>query len=141
MADRKAEIWQSLFYSAQRIDTLIMTISGAGIYVSLESMKFMNTSKIEIPFLLKAAGFGFVIAIFLNFVSQYCSYRTHFNDWIIEDINNKNTKEKEKFKAILEKSEKSAAVYSKINDILNITSAIIMFISITTLVYILSTTF
>lgn len=141
MSDRKKEIWQSLFYSAQRIDTLIMTISGAGIYVSLESMKYMNTNKIEIPTLLKAAGFGFVIAIFLNFISQYCSYKTHSNDYIIEDINCRSSKERKDFKSIVEGSERKAVIYSVINDWLNVLSALAMFASITTLVYILSTTF
>lgn len=59
------------FYAIQRIDLLIISISGAGVYVTLESLKYTFEKDIQNVYLLKIAGVLFVLAIITNFFSQY----------------------------------------------------------------------
>lgn len=68
-------------YAVKRIDLLIISICGAGIYIIFESFKAIT--KKELPadnvWILKAAGIGFLIAIIVNFISQRTGY--HANDY------------------------------------------------------------
>jgi len=57
-------------YSTQRMDLLIITISSAGIYVALETLKYAHEKNIGQIWLLKTAGLCFVISIIANFISQ-----------------------------------------------------------------------
>jgi hypothetical protein len=69
------------FYSMQRIDLLIISVSGAGIYVSLEIMKYIAASKIltlhQVSHLnnyFKMTGLLFTLSIIINFISQWSAY-------------------------------------------------------------------
>ena len=70
------------FYSIQRIDLLIISISSAGIYASLEIMKYVMASELLKPD--QVAGFNiyfkitsllFIVAIITNFVSQWTAHK------------------------------------------------------------------
>ena len=58
-------------YSVHKIDTLIITISGASIYVILEIFKYSLQNELKDLFYLKFSGFSFVFSIIINLISQY----------------------------------------------------------------------
>lgn len=70
-------------YSIQRIDLLIISVSGAGIYTSFELMKYVATSvylkcsHIEnINVYFKITALFFTISIIINFISQITAYKS-----------------------------------------------------------------
>lgn len=70
------------FYSLRRIDILLITISGACIYIIFEFLKFMNTTDSAIDFhshliLLKLSAIFSVGAIAVNFLSQIFGYHAN----------------------------------------------------------------
>lgn len=58
-------------YSIHKIDTLIISISGASIYVILEIFKYSLQNNLNDLFYLKFSGFAFVFSIIINLISQY----------------------------------------------------------------------
>jgi len=80
--ERQKIVWQNMFYSIQRIDLLIISISGAGIYLCLETLKFMFAQKMEVSISLKVSACFFVAAIAVNFFSQFFSYRSNYYDYL-----------------------------------------------------------
>ena len=68
--DTQKRSWEGLLYSAQRLDLLTVSISGAGIYVCLETIKYLRDSKLEIDCLIKLSSGLFLLAILANFISQ-----------------------------------------------------------------------
>lgn len=84
--ERHKRIWEALFYAHQRMDILIISISGGGIYVSLEVMKYLNEKGLCIDYLLKYSALSFVIAIITNFIAQKMSSNVYFSDYQISDI-------------------------------------------------------
>ncbi|WP_167597674.1 hypothetical protein [Leeuwenhoekiella sp. ZYFB001] len=86
--ERKTLAWQGLFYSTQRIDLLIISISGAGIYACLETLKYLQNpmySNVCSNWLLKAAGIALLLAIITNFVSQSFGQKANYEDWLMSD--------------------------------------------------------
>lgn len=69
---RKQMSFTNWCYSIQRIDLLIITVSGGGEYVILEALKFsLNSVKpMSNLSLLKVSGILFIITILLNIYSQ-----------------------------------------------------------------------
>lgn len=63
--------WQGWFYSIQRVDLLIVSISGAGLYVCLETLRFFNDAFPELIGSVKFAGLFFVLSIVSNLLSQF----------------------------------------------------------------------
>lgn len=77
-------------YSIQRIDLLIVSISGAGVYVCLESLKYTLDHHVNNAILLKICGLIFITALVLNFISQYTGekanhYEMKFADGKLDD--------------------------------------------------------
>src|SRR5690606_35288471 len=70
-------------YGHQRIDILIITISGAGVYVCLETVKYLKDNSEKVHWLVMASGILFLLAIILNLVSQWYSTRIQFHDFEI----------------------------------------------------------
>jgi hypothetical protein len=67
-------------YSIQRIDLLVISLSGAGIYTCFETMKYIdkidtlkNYPSIYTPF--KISGGMFILSIVCNVISQWSSYK------------------------------------------------------------------
>ncbi|MCJ8288375.1 MAG: hypothetical protein HRT58_21875 [Crocinitomicaceae bacterium] len=79
--------YSNLFYSDQRLDLLVIAISGGGLYVALETMKFFKEHDLEIDtiWLLKLAGIAFVVCIISNFVSQILSKLSNRYDYLMCD--------------------------------------------------------
>lgn len=126
LKERQKIVWQNMFYSIQRIDILIISVSGAGIYLCLEALKFMYQNKLPIHWALKwSAGF-FVFAIVINFISQYLSYKTNYYDYLCCTINLKEKPTDEDLELECDYDSKSSLI-DKWTDIANVASGIIMF--------------
>ena len=69
------------FYAIRRIDLLVITISGAGIYIILEMIKFFYGQDSVPDFCGPKIALGsFTMAIILNFVSQWTGYEANKNE-------------------------------------------------------------
>ena len=94
-ANNKERSLRNKWYAIGRIDLLIISISGAGIYSCFEIIKFMYSNKIESEFLmLKIAGALFVFSILLNFISQFASEYSNDKNAI---YNNKKFNDPQRF--------------------------------------------
>lgn len=76
--------WDDLRTTHQRFDYLLITVDGAGIYLSLELMKFLYEHHKPIGVPLKAFGMCLVISIIFNFLSQFYSFNVCHNILKIE---------------------------------------------------------
>lgn len=88
----KIEAWQKhrseakerRFYSIQRIDLLIITISSATIYIVLQVLQFLlkpeNCGFAQTTTLLKLSACLSVLAIIVNFLSQITGYQANKNE-------------------------------------------------------------
>lgn len=70
------------YYSVRRMDLLIISISGVGIYIIFETLREFKTGNIEIEDtnLLLTSGLFFLISIVSNFFSQMTSYHANKNE-------------------------------------------------------------
>jgi len=82
---RKQICQSNLMYSIQRMDLLIISISGAGVYVILEVLKFGYDKHLSNPTILKIAGVLFILSIILNFSSQLTGRRANHHDALFCD--------------------------------------------------------
>ncbi|HMQ77132.1 MAG TPA: hypothetical protein PKE21_13755 [Flavobacteriales bacterium] len=65
-------------YSAGRIDLLVISVSGAGVYLVFETLKFLIAQKLHVEQdVLLCGGVCFVVATLVNFASQWTGYYTN----------------------------------------------------------------
>ena len=124
--ERQKLVWDSLFYSNQRMDLLIITISGAGLYAVSEVCKYLLESKISVSFFLKISSVLFVLSIITNFLSQYYSAKTHHKDYcsIILQLEEERTPEQDE---ALVKYNDDSETHGRTTHNLNIASMWLMF--------------
>ena len=79
--ERQKLVWDSLFYSNQRMDLLMITICGAGLYAISEVCKYLLQHHIHVSCFLKISAILLVISIITNFLSQYYSSKAHYKDY------------------------------------------------------------
>ncbi|MDI9257272.1 hypothetical protein [Flavobacterium sedimenticola] len=142
--ERHKRVWEALFYAHQRMDILIITISGAGIYVSLEAMKYFHEKNIEILPSLKIGSIFFVVSIIFNFIAQKLSSKVHFYDYQIYDIEvtcEVKCIDSNEYKKILKKLNKKSKRTDKENKAFNRLSIVSMFLGLIYLIYFFVTTF
>ena len=80
--ERKKMCHSGWFYAIQRIDLLIITISGAGVYVILEMLKFSRENPLPHLLALKVSGCFFIAAIIINFYSQITGMNANEQDML-----------------------------------------------------------
>lgn len=133
--DRKNMAWQGWQYAVQRIDLLIISISGAGIYVCLETLKYHKQTPLENITSVKVSGLLFVLGIVVNLVSQFTGKSANKYDMRMSQakIDYLKTQSKKKKKEIAKYDCKSES-YSRWTDGLNLTSLILMFGGLLTLI-------
>lgn len=141
LEEKQKRTWEALFYSNQRIDLLLITISGAGIYVCLEALKYFNEKNIPISPIIKCSAVLLLSAIILNFISQWFSFKTHFFDYQVDDLNIANENLKTKDKHVTTILEKKSDCYSYWTNFTSNTSIISMFIGLILLLVFFLTTF
>lgn len=135
--ERHKRIWDSLFYSHQKLDTLLITISGAGIYVCLETIKFYSPNPSSTPVLIKLAACILLFAIILNFISQKISSKVHSNDYTIIDIDftcQEDGLDKTEYTEKINKLECKILILEKINNIFSNLSILLMAAGLTIIV-------
>jgi hypothetical protein len=135
LTERKKMAWDALFYSVQRMDLLIITISGAGLYVILETLKYSMDKPLCCLWVIKASGAIFVSAIIVNFISQHTGKKCNHHDmlWCEEKIYFDNPPTA----AQLQKAQNHdthAEIYSTVTKWFNLGSMILMFIALISLV-------
>lgn len=147
--ERKKQAWDNMFYSTQRLDLLIVSLSGAGIYVCLETIKYFATKTKPEPCgaLIKISGFIFILAIILNFLSQHYGFKGNEQDYLMcdaeMDLNTMDLDEqkKETLSGEIEKHDKLAETYSKYTKYMNYFSMLTLFVGLILIVLFFAITF
>lgn len=145
--ERKNQSWQGMFYSIQRIDLLIVSFCGAGIYVCLETIKYFASKHLPIGLLIKLSGGFFLLGIILNFISQHYGFKSNEQDYLMceaemdaLDKKIKKCKRKE-IKKEISKFDLLSEKYSNNTKALNLSSMIAMFIALILLAVFFAITF
>ena len=129
--DRKKLAWEGMFYSVKRIDLLIITISGAGIYICLETIKYFSDKGICGNPIIKIAGGLFLVAIVINFIGQFLGRTTNEQDYLmcqsIIDAGEKPTADQKKE---IDNYDKKAALYTRLANLTNYISTILMLLGL-----------
>lgn len=145
--ERKNQSWQGMFYSIQRIDLLIVSFCGAGIYVCLETIKYFASKNLPIGILIKLSGGFFLLGIILNFISQHFGFKSNEQDYLMceaemDALEKKIKKCKRKeLKKEISKLDLQSEKYSNNTKTLNLCSMITMFIALILLAIFFSITF
>jgi len=124
-----------IFYAIQRIDLLIISISGAGIYIIFQTLRFIKEQGMNLDlFWLKTGGVMFTLAIIVNFFSQWAGYKANKfeEDWAEQKIKEKLGKTIDQ--TALEKTSNNGMKYTNLTTTLNIVSTCSMLIGIVILV-------
>lgn len=101
-SDNRERALSHKWYATGRIDLLIVSISGAGIYIGFELMKFaLSTDKISYPLdIIKWSMSLFTLAIIVNFISQFFGYRSNdleskYDNSELKDLTGEKEKDQE----------------------------------------------
>lgn len=145
--ERKNQSWQGMFYSIQRIDLLIVSFCGAGIYVCLETIKYFAEKDMSAGPLIKFCGGFFLLGIILNFLSQHYGFKCNEQDFLMcdamIDASDKKTKKckRKKLNSEISKFDIQSDKYSNNTKNLNLCSMIAMFIALILLAIFFTITF
>lgn len=124
-------------YSIRRMDLLIISICGAGIYIIFETLREFKTGKIDIneDYVLATSGVLLLLAITINFISQVTGYFANdFEEkYIIEELKSIEGKEFDLPKQ--KEYDKNTISYNSWTKICNILSVILMFLGLGFLAY------
>jgi hypothetical protein len=142
LKEKQKLAWEGMFYSIQRIDLLIISICGAGIYVCLEAIKYQSSNEQCVSLFVKVAGGFFLLGIIVNFLSQMFGYNTHKYDFLMHqseiDAGDKVKKSEQK---IIDSYDKKSDSFSKLTDIFNYSSMGAMFLGLILIMYFFLFTF
>jgi len=126
------------FYSIQRIDLLVISISGACIYIAFEILRFVNSGgtalRVEHTWLLKASAIFAVLAIGINFISQITGYKANKNEEIYARGVIECLKHDKEDTPEMDRADNCSFIYNKITSIANIVATVLMFTGIVLLV-------
>lgn len=79
--ERQKHAFQGIQYSIQRIDLLIIALCGGGIYVCMETLKYLKQSELPIHCTIHIAGLAFLLGIITNMVGQWYGKRANQHDY------------------------------------------------------------
>lgn len=119
-------------YSIRRMDLLIISISGAGIYIIFETLREMKGYQIalENENLLLISGISFLIAIASNFISQATGYFANNYEECYILIELRKIEKKDYDECEQKKYNEKVNFYNKATDVTNIASIILMFVGL-----------
>lgn len=129
--NKHAELaYNNAFYAMSRIDLLIVSISGASIYICLEIIKYIKTQNLDISTIyFKLSGIVFVFSIIVNFIGQWASYKTNIIDYEIKKLAvAEDTSDK------IKNLECDCTIYGKITNICNTLSTFSMLLGLILLI-------
>ena len=134
--ERQKLSWEGMFYSSQRMDLLIVSLSSAGIYVCLETIKHLSNNEACISLWLKFSGVFFLFSIMINFFSQIFGYKANEKDFLMCQVEiETDEKMSKKEKAELKKYDLSSIKFSKLTDMFNYISIALMFFGLISMMY------
>lgn len=119
-------------YSIRRMDLLIISISGAGIYIIFETIRELKTGgvSLESPRLLLWSGIAFLLAITANFISQLTGYYANNHEECYALLKLRKIEGKKYKKTDMGYHNDKVDFYNTATDILNISSIVLMFIGL-----------
>jgi hypothetical protein len=119
-------------YSIRRMDLLIITICGAGIYLIFETLREYKLGNIQFEnrTLLFISGSFFLVAIISNFISQKTGFFSNNNEEKYIQIELKKILKEDIDNCIQKELDKKVIRYNKITNILNIISITFMLIAL-----------
>lgn len=119
-------------YAVRRMDLMTISISGAGIYVVFETLKFFKEpgNILEHPILLAASGIFLLVSICVNFLAQITGYyaNNYEEKYIYEVLEELQGKEFDK--CAMEEYDRKVSRFNKATDIFNVASMVSMFIGL-----------
>lgn len=127
--ERHKRVWEALFYSHQQLDTLLIAISGGGIYVCLETIKYYSEHQLQLHILIKISAVLLLSAVISNFFSQWSASKVHKYDYCINDIEimcQEDCVDRANYIEEIKNHECKASIYNKLNSFLSISSIILM---------------
>lgn len=80
--ERQRVAWQGMYYSIQRIDLLLVALCGGGIYVCLETIKYLADIGHPVDLLVKLAGGMFLFGIITNLIGQMYGQKANCQDYL-----------------------------------------------------------
>jgi hypothetical protein len=117
------------WYAIGKFDTLIISISGGGIYVMFELMKYMRDDdvlKLVDITILKISGFLFTFAIICNFISQITGKKSNAEEATFASLEIKKIRNKAFDQNKKDWADFWGGFYSDITGFFNTTSTISM---------------
>ena len=117
-------------YAIQRFDLLIISISGAGLYLIFELFKFIHMNKsgltIQNSMWLKIAGIAFTLSIIVNFFSQWSGLKANsFEErWVNRQITIQTGGEVDEKE--IKKMDKNSQRFTTITNVFNNVSTLLM---------------
>ena len=84
--DNKNRALSNKWYAIGRMDILVISICGGGIYVLFELIKYYKTTQTVDLSGLKIAGILFLIAVAINFISQFLGYYSNSNEALYSNL-------------------------------------------------------
>lgn len=119
-------------YSIRRIDLLVISISGAGLYIIFETLREFKTGSILIDNknVLIWSGLTLLFGVMVNFISQITSYFANVNEekYIYEEL--KRIEGKKFDECFQSKLDSKVKFYNRLTDFTNITSIVLMFVGL-----------
>lgn len=134
--ERQKLSWEGMFYSMQRIDLLIISICGAGIYICLETIKYFSEKGEDISIFIRISGGLFLLGIIINFLSQIFGYKANEQDYLMCDAEieaGKNINKKEQ--QIIDQYDAKSEKFSKRTVRLNYISIGLMFMGLISIMW------
>jgi len=133
LRERYKLCYDGWFYAVQRIDLLVISICGAGVYVVLETLKYVVDKTpvvqkyLDNLWMIKLSGLLFLASIIVNFVSQLTGKKSNYHEmlWCDEKLECDDPPTVEQ-KKLMTKYDTDAGRYSKITGRLNTVSTLIM---------------
>ncbi|WP_298248359.1 hypothetical protein [uncultured Christiangramia sp.] len=136
LKERQILSLEGMKYGVQRIDLLIVSISGAGIYVCLEALKFLKEENLDLSSIIKYSGLFLALAIIINFISQFLGHKSNEVDWRwCEHIIDCNDEPSKKQKKVIDNLDDRSEILSDLTIWSNYLSALLMFIGLGMLIY------
>lgn len=122
-------------YAIRRIDLLLVSVSGAGIYACLEIMKYMAEQSPVLSNLgFKITGLLFATAIIVNFLGQWAAYLSSYYMKMSTDLEIRSVEYKEFTEGKSRKNDRLAHAYSAITTCTNIISTLAMFAGLVSII-------
>lgn len=141
LKEKQKRSWEGMFYSAQRIDLLIVSINGASLYTILEATKYFSEKDKEVNCLLKVAGTLFVLSIIVNLYSQVFGHKANEKDFLMHEVEIRDYDNLEKDNASIDYYDRSSSNYSKWTEAFNLISLVLLTIGLLCLLYFFLITF